>query len=312
VSNVILDRMLNRWYIKVLSLLLAMVLFYFYRSSSMSERVFSVPLEIHVDDSYVVAQDHINNVRIFLRGGEEIYTVLEEDISAVVDYRSHKQEGGFREPIQIFKSGSALSVSDLEIRVEPGDLVLYLEEKVELSLPVEPSLKGFPSMGYELTQFFTSPSSVTVIGPRSQMDGLKAIYTETINISQKYEDFTVSTRLVKPSPQVLFPGGNVVEFRGVIHEAELVKTLSNIPLALVDLPPGLKLQGELLKGSITLQGAQLTLEALEEGFISFTLDCSSISRPGSYTVPIRVNIPPDLSVLNYQPRNITLEIVRGE
>jgi len=306
------DRMLNRWHIKVMSLLLAMVLFWLYRTSSMEERFFSIPLDIEVNDSFVIAQEHINNVRISLRGSDEIYSILEEDITAIIDFSRHDKEGSFREPIQIFKRGSALGVEDLEIRVEPGELVMQLEEKVEMSLPVEPSLKGFPSLGYELSQFFVSPSSVTVVGPRSVMEGLDKIRTETIDISERYEDFTVSSRLVKPGATVSFPGGEVVEFRGVIREAILVRTLANIPVGMIDLPSYLVPVGEPLQGSITLQGSQLELEELKEGDISFTIDCSNITRPGVYTLPVRVDLPAYFTVLNYLPREMELELKRGE
>lgn len=307
-SNPVMDRILHRWHIKVLSIVLATVLFWLYRTSSMEERFFSIPLEIQLDESFVIAQDHINNVRISLRGNEEIYSILEEDITAVVDFSRNKQEGSYREPVQIYKGGTALAVENLEIRVEPGEMVLYQEEKVERSLTVEPSLKGFPSLGYELTQFFVSPSSVTVIGPRSQMEDLDSIKTETIDISERYEDFTVSSRLEKPTPQILFPGGEVVEFRGVIGEAILVRTISNITIALVDLSPGLVPAEELTQGSITLQGSQLDLEKLKEEDISFILDCSGLNRPGTYFLPLQVDLPLDLTVLNYLPRTISLEL----
>lgn len=304
--------MLNRWHIKVMSLLLAMVLFWLYRTSSMEERFFSIPLDIRVNDSFVIAQEHINNVRISLRGSDEVYSILEEDITALIDFSRHDKEGSYREPIQIYKRGSALEVESLEIRVEPGELVMQLEEKVEMSLPVEPSLKGFTSLGYELSQFFVSPSSVTVVGPRSVMEGLDKIQTETINIGERYEDFTVSSRLVKPGATVSFPGGEVVEFRGVIREAILVRTLANIPIGLLDLPSFLVPSGEAFQGSITLQGSQLDLEELKDGDISFTVDCSNITRPGVYKLPIRVDHPAHFTVLNYLPRELELELKRGE
>jgi len=308
----ILDRMLNRWHIKVMSLLLAMVLFWLYRTSSMEERFFSIPLQIEVNENYVIAQEHINNVRISLRGSEEIYSILEEDITAKLDFSRHQREGSYREAVQIFKRGTALAVENLEVRVEPGELVLQLEQKVEKSLPVEPSIKGFPSLGYELSQYFVSPSSVTVVGPRSQMNRLEVINTETINVSERYEDFTVSSRLVHPSPMVEFPGGEVVEFRGVIDEAILVRTLSGINIGLVDLPSDLQPESDQLQGSITLQGSQLELEELNMDDIVFVLDCSEIEQPGVYDLPVSVDLPGNITVLNYLPRTVTLEFFKGE
>ncbi|MDC7224588.1 MAG: CdaR family protein [Spirochaetales bacterium] len=308
----LLDRFLHRWHIKIFSFLLALVLFWFYQISSLDERFFSVPLELIMNPAFIPAGDYPSHVTVTLRGpSEEIFSVLEEDIRIYADFSQHETEGSFRVPIEVKRKDSALSGGDLEIRIEPGDLVIRQEEKVVKTLPVDPSLTGFPSLGYELSQYFVSPSSLTVVGPRSEMENLESLTTEAIDISGKFEDFTAMSRLVYPSSLVYFPGGDVVEFRGVISESLLVKTISNLDVSLLNLSSDLIVEGTLTGGSITIQGNQAQIEDLAREEILLFADCERIIGPGVYTLSVQPRVPGETALLNWLPKEITLT-VKGE
>ncbi|MBN2626852.1 MAG: hypothetical protein JXA95_09325 [Spirochaetales bacterium] len=308
----LLDHFMHRWHIKIFSFLLAVLLFKFYQISNLDERFFSVPLELIMDDGFIPAGDYPSHVTVTIRGAsEEIFSVQEEDIRTTADFSSHKTEGSFREPIEVVQKSTAQSKGDWEIRIEPGDVVIRQEQKLIKTLPVDPSLTGFPGIGYELSQYFVSPSSVTVVGPRSEVEPLEALSTEAIDISGKYEDFTAMSRLVYPSSLVYFPGGDVVEFRGVITESLLVKTIANLDLSLFNLDNALVVEGTLPRGSVTIQGNQAQIESLAQKEILLYGDCSKITGPGQYTIPVLPRVPGDSTLLNWLPKEITLDI-RGE
>ncbi|MDC7219520.1 MAG: CdaR family protein [Spirochaetales bacterium] len=305
----LLDRFMHRWHIKIFSFLLALVLFWFYRISTLDERYFSVPLELDMNSAYIPAGDYPGHVTVTLRGAsEEIFSVLEEDIRVYADFSDHEGEGSFRAPIQVKRTGSALAGGDVEIRIEPGDLIIRQEEKVSKTLPVDPSLTGFPSLGYELSQYFVSPSSLTVVGPRSEMENLESLSTEVIDLSGKYEDFTATSRLVYPSTLVYFPGGDVVEFRGVIEESLLVKTIANLDVSFLNLPSHLTVEGAIPRGSVTLQGNQAQIEELSREEIFLFADCSGIYGPGTYSLNLQPRVPGEAALLNWLPKEITLTV----
>jgi YbbR domain-containing protein len=305
----LLDRFLHRWHIKIFSFLLAVVLFWFYRISSLDERFFAVPLELEMDHSFIPAADYPTHVTVTLRGAsEDIFSVQEEDLRVYADFSRHETEGRFREPIEVKRTGSALTSGDFEIRIEPEDLVLRQEEKVMKTLPVDPSLTGFPSLGFELSQYFVSPSTITVVGPRSEMEDLENLKTEVIDISGSYEDFTAMSRLVYPSTLVYFPGGDVVEFRGVVSESLIVKTIANLDVSLLNLQDNLSVQGAIPRGSVTIQGNQAQIEDLARDDIFLFADCSKFSKSGTYTVPLQPRVPGETALLNWLPKEITLTV----
>ena len=307
-QNHFLHHIFDNWMAKILSILVAVLLALMYRINTLEERVISIPLTIMTDENYAVTGNYAKNVRLSLRGSEEqIFSVLDSDITAVADFSTASAEGTYREPVQIrFNRQSPLNNDTLEILVEPENITIYQEEKIIQSLEVNPVLTGFPPNGYELVQYFISPSSVMVQGPRSQMESISSITTEEVDLTNRYDDFSLSTRLIPPGENVYFPGGDIVEIRGVIDESIIIQTLTNQAIITVDLTAGLVIAQALPEISLTIQGSQLTLEKLRPRDFHFFLDCSAISEPGSYVLPIRADVPPGITVLKYFPREVSL------
>lgn len=314
-TNKFFYSLFDNWMAKIISLLAAILLALMYQINTLQERVISVPLTIVTDDNFAVTGDYPKNIRVSLRGSDEqIFSILDNDIRAVADFTSSTAEGSYRSPVQIrFNKQFPLAKDTLEIRVEPESITIYQEEKIIRSLEITPVLVGFPPNGYELVQYYISPTTIMVQGPRSQMDSIHAISTEEVDVTNRYDDFSLSTRLVQPGENVYFPGGDIVEIRGVIDESIIVQTLTDQSIITVDLPSDLVISEALPEISLTVQGSQLQLEKLRPRDFHFFLDCSNITVPGTYTLPIRADVPSGIAVLKYFPREIPVSFeYKGE
>lgn len=308
----ILELVLDRWPIKVLCLAIAIVLYILFRVNTLTERTLTIPLEVITPEGFVVSSEYARSVNVTLRGEEDdIGGILPEDVEAFVNLSPYPEEGEFTLAVELQKTGTALKPEALELRPRPREITLSQERRTVRSLIVRPELSGFPALGFELTQFFVSPSSVTAVGPRSQMSDLEELRTEIIDLSGRMDDFTVTTRLVRPSDQIAIPGGEVVEFRGVIDEAVVIRTITDREVVILDLPANLKIAGILPKVSLTVQGSQLNVEGARPQEMTFYIDGSQISGPGNYTLPLKMDIPPGLAVLQLLPREITFTVERS-
>lgn len=300
------------WPAKVLSVVAAIILFLVYRINILEERFFSVPLKVVLNDKYIPSGGYPGNVRITLRGNrDEIFLILEEDIHASVDLSAFETEGQFKVPVEIEKGGMALEINPLEIKVDPYEITFSLEEKVSKSLEVYPSMTGFTSHGYELAQYYLNPSYVGVEGPRSKVAGMKNILTEGIDLTGRQENFTVRVRLDVADPLLDFPGGNVVEFNGIIQQSVILKTFDNIEIITLDLDPGLTVANSSLSGLVKVQGSQLLLEETRPEDIRLVVDCRKITSPGIYSLPVKTDIPLGVLVLKYEPLKIRLQVVES-
>lgn len=303
-------RLLDKWPVKILSLLGAIVLAQLYRINTLEERFFTLPLEVQINENYVAVDTSVEKVRVRLRGNQDdVYSVLEEDVEVYIDLKSRTTEGEFEAPVLVKKKGSALNAKNLEIIVDPIKARTHLEKKLTRSVAVQPKLSGFPLAGYEMEQYIVTPSQVTVSGPRSQVEDLQFIPTEDIDLMGRYEDFSVRSRLIHVSNDITFLAGDVIEFSGIIAEKIIVKSISELSIVSVDLPDNL-LISELLPGAtIRLQGTQQRMDRIKLQNLQFSVDCSSIKSPGKYTLPVKVDVPDDLTVLSYTPVRIEVSVV---
>ncbi|OQX28635.1 MAG: hypothetical protein B0D92_07875 [Spirochaeta sp. LUC14_002_19_P3] len=299
----------NRFPAKVLCLFFAVILYILFRVNTLTEREIVRPLEVITSSGFIVSSEYPRSIAVVLRGQKnEVNNILPGDIDVYVNLAKFTEEGTYQIPVQFRKRGTALNPEALEFLSQPRTLNLRLEKRVVRSLSVRPEIFGFPAAGFKLSQFFVSPSSVTVVGPHSQMVNLADISTELIDVSGYREDFVVTTRIIKPSPQIEIPGGEIVEFRGIVDEAVIIQNIEDRELVIFDLPDNLRITGELPRVWLTVQGSQLTVEKLRPQDTLFYLDGSNIRSPGTYTLPVLLDIPQELAVLQFNPREVKIQV----
>ncbi|MFP4363438.1 MAG: YbbR-like domain-containing protein [Spirochaetia bacterium] len=306
----LLERLIRNWPVKVLAIAAAILVFLFHRFTTLEERYFSVPLEIEVNNEFVVSGDHPSMARVTIRGkGNTIFNIIEEDVSAVADLTQIETEGVFRVPVELETRGAAQEAGAIEFRVEPVEITVTIEPKVTRSLNVVPQLTGFPPSGYELNATLVTPNSVTVEGPASIVNELPMISTEEIDLTGKSNDFTARVRLIQPESSIVFPGGNTVEVQIEIDEQVLLQTYDNIEIVFIDLPEDLTFTEMPRQGTVRIQGPQSVLSQFRRSNIQLVVDCSDIDSPGTYVLPVRIEAPRGIIVLSYSPMEIRVTVV---
>ena len=306
----LLERALHNWPVKIISIAAALLLFFFYRVSSLEERFFNVPLALTFHENFIPAEDVPETVRIVIRGrSEDIKLVLENEIKASADFTAYGREGRFTESVKIKKTGFAMDLEALEIRVEPRELNMLIESLMVKTLEVFPSVIGFPGKGYELIQSYITPSSVEVYGSRSKIENLKIVHTEEIDIGSKIEDFSTSVRLKKPDSSLSFSGGDIVEFSASIKPVTVTRSILGVDIITIDLDSRFKITEFQGIYSMEIQGKLLELEKYVPDDFRFTIDCSTLKIPGKYNLPVIPDVPTGILVLNYEPKEIKVEIL---
>jgi hypothetical protein len=297
----------------VISVAAAVVLVVFYNISRLEDRFFSVPLEVSITSEYIPASSYPDSVRVHLRGEPDVLERIQQnDIRAVVDFTDLQEPGVFAEPVQIQKTGAALDTEPVEIRVEPAQVEIRLARRVQKSVEVEPTIQGFAPTGYRLSQYQVSPSSVEVEGPEEVVNDVEVVRTEEIQLSGRRDDFTVRVRLDKPDPLIRFPGGSIVEFRGIIEETVVLRTIEPVEVVLLDLEADLSLVSSLPTGLVRVQARQVDLEEVTPSQVQIVVDASEIDGPGTYTLDTRPSVPQGLVVLRYEPRTVEVAVASSD
>ncbi|MDR0402877.1 MAG: hypothetical protein LBH35_04725 [Treponema sp.] len=307
-----LAKITEKWPVKVLSVVAAIILFVFHRLGNVQERFFAVPLHIEIGSNLVPSSPYPRNVRVTLRGdANSIYPVAEDDVEAYLDLTEYRTPGSFRAPLRIRKKGTAIEAENLEIVVDPMEITIELDTRLSKYVPVVPDLEGSPESGYEMVSYTLEPNQVVIDGPVSLISGVAELFTSPIALTGRNEDFALHIRVMNPNSLLVIRGDGMTEFRGFIRELIMIRNFDGIPISVTGLS-GDFAAPEAGFGSLRLEGAQRFLEVFEAPENLLSVDASAITGPGTYTLPVLASVPETFTLSRQEPVEITLQITETD
>lgn len=305
------DKILENWPAKIVCLTLALLLFLFYRMSTLQERFFSVPLTIETNGDLVPATNYPRMVKIALRGeADNIYPIQENDIIAYIDLTNFNKEGDVQVLIQTRLKGTALDVAPLEVSVDPVELHLRLEHRMVKKVSVSPSFKGYPEAGFEFSGYALNHEQIEISGPRSAVEKITDLVSEPIELSGRNVSFEGSIKLVNQNNLVTLPANGEVQYTVTINQTTLVKNFNDVPFYFENLDPSFEVETDKVSGSIQLKGTQTDLSEWVLPANALTILCENIVEPGVYSLSVQTIIPQPYEVISSSPNEIQLTVKR--
>ncbi|MDR1868218.1 MAG: hypothetical protein LBQ77_08170 [Treponema sp.] len=308
----LLKKCTENWPAKVLSVALAVVIFAFHRLSSLEERFLSVPLVVETPDNMIPASSYSRVIRLRLRGnGSEISHILEDDIEAYLDLKSHTAVGIFKTPVQIRKKGTALDVEPLEVTPIPGEVTLELDHQAGKLVPIFTVTQGTVAHGYELVSFTLTPNQVQIYGPTKVLSAISSLSTDAVDLDGRNEDFITTLDILNVNPFVVFQRDGTTEFRGIIREVIVQKQL-DLAVVMRGLADELSItSNQPAVVRLYVEGTQNAMEVWIPPPDLVLIDLSSIRQSGTYTLPITVSrtIEP-LTIQRIEPEQLSLSFQR--
>jgi hypothetical protein len=296
--------------VKLICLAAAVILLFFHRVTSLTERFFSVPLDVSTPAGLAVASSFPKTVRVTLRGaGEVIFPILEEDVNAGVTLESHHVPGVYRAEVKVECKGTAQGVEPLEIRVEPRSLTFTLEALSEKRVALKPDLKGIPAYGYELVQSSVSPPEVVIRGAKSRVQNVASLSTEEVDLTGRTSSFAAKVKIILPNPLLKIAGEAAADFTATIREQMVQHSFDGVVVAPLDLSPRLALKSMLAPGSVKVQGTQIAIDAVRPEQLRLTVDLGGVRRAGIYTLQTRPEVMPGIMFTDWSPKQVTIDVV---
>jgi YbbR domain-containing protein len=180
--------------IKVISLILAIILWVFVKSKSGGEVGLVVPLEFYrVPANLIVTHvtDEAINVRI-TGSVIQLQRLPTREIRVRIDLsRARPGTNSFDILPDNFNISKALDIT----QISPSSVKVDLDHVTEKTVHVKPVVQGGPARGYRVSKITVDPTYITMQGARSQLAGLKEVLTEEIDISDLKETVEVEMPL---------------------------------------------------------------------------------------------------------------------
>lgn len=208
--------LLDNYLIKIASLVLAVLLWFYVNSKGGVEMEITVPVVLkNVPPSLVVVGDMINDVNVRFNGPERILQgITAQGLTAALDLT------GAREGDNVYW----LDPSDIAVpstvqitRINPRRVMIHTDARIRKTVRVLARVNGTPATGYRIDHVAVTPAWITVQGARSTIDPLTQIPTETIDVSGKRETVTRETKL-----ELLGKDLQVIEKQPIQVEVDIV------------------------------------------------------------------------------------------
>lgn len=311
--NSILKKITENWVAKVLCFVVAIMIYTFHQTTIFSRKTFAVPLNVIANGSVVPIENHPDFVRVTVRtNGDQISMLNADTVTARIDLNTYVEEGSFDVPVSISISPELRTLEPLEIKVKPEYIPILLEKKLEEYIDVEASVTGNPAAGYVLTGVSVSPPTAFVTGPRSIVSAVESIKTDKIDVTGANQTTRVTSHLRNENPYLKVNTLNEIVVTYTIEPIQLTKHFSNIPVNVRNLSPMFLLNGSPGSVSFDLHGPEIRLSNYSIGADTVYIDCSAISEPGAYSLPVRFSLPLGVTARAINADIINVTVVLSE
>ncbi len=185
----------DNWALKLISLILALTLWFYVTSTGKTELTLTVPIELrNIPLGMTVVGDVTGSLEARMQGQERVLrdSSITKRVMAQLDLSMTKE------------GENTVRISPDDIRRPSGTMVTHLsqyEVKVNLerlmrkTFRLRPVLRGAPAAGFRIAGTSVSPARVVIEGPASAMQVLEKLETMPIDVQQARESLTVEPRI---------------------------------------------------------------------------------------------------------------------
>jgi YbbR domain-containing protein len=186
---------LENWGIKLISLALALILWFNITSKGKMEIALTVPLELkNIPAGMAVVGDVPGYLEVRLEGQERLLRDISSDkeVSGSIDLSLARDgENTVRVSPDDIKRPSGVAVTHLA----PYEIKVRLERILRRTIRLTPALHGVPAPGYRVAGTVARPARIAIEGPAGVVKQLTTIQTMPIDIEGATKTITVEPKL---------------------------------------------------------------------------------------------------------------------
>ncbi len=179
----------ENWMMKLLSLVFALVLWFFVMGEQNLEQGFAVPVTLtNIPEGLIVSNDIPSLIDVRISGPRTVLMNLQQrDLAINIDLKGLAPGvTSYKRLEERFNLSRNLKVT----RTSPSVIDVSLDRIRAKRVPVKVLLEGDLPAGFVVASVSAKPSHVTVSGAGSELKNVNEVLTDQIQISEVREDFT--------------------------------------------------------------------------------------------------------------------------
>jgi len=293
--------------LKLLSLLLAVLLFAVSRQPITDLRMVGVPIEYRdLSPGIEISGDVEHSASVRLRGPRDIVRSLVPNQLLVVADLSNKESG--ERIIQLEVDESSLPNNVRALQIEPASIKIKLEPTVKKRVKVEARFSGHVEENREIYKIRLTPGEVEIEGPQSVINKVDRVVTETVNLHGRKADFQTPVEVEVPQDSLRVSSPSQVNLSLEIGEQRLTRRFPNLPVRWLDKDAS----GRLLTKTVGVEvfGPKSAVEALRANDLRVEIDTTGLPA-GIDSVTPRIYLPANaektIEIRNVVPREMKVK-----
>jgi len=290
----------RNWILKLLCLILAFAVWQGIRESTSFEVVVAdIPLIITAGDGHAVLEQSSDVVSIRFRGSrEDISFISRDQVSVELDIAERADR--MHQSIKLLPRHVKTLSRAHAVRLYPSEVTVTTDREVERLLPVKATFEGTLPEGIQLEKAVCVPASVRIRGAEQRLRNLEQIRTMPIRLDGRYNTFKTHVAVGKGQPWIAIPERVSVQLELVERVATRRIEKNQIrPRQASDDNRVVKILPE--KVAVVLRGSPQRVESFDARDMYVYVDCTELTEPAEYEVPVRVDVPRGIHVEKIEP-----------
>lgn len=299
----------NNWVLKLISLLFALLLWYFVVGEDKVDTTLFVPVEIvNLPRELVIANQYRKQLEVTISGPRGLISgINRQPISRTINL-SKAAPGTMviRNDPETMPFPRGINV----LRLQPTHITLLIDRLMEKDIPIQAKTEGRPAEGHELAEVLFEPPFIRLTGPQGILEPTKTLTSKAIDISGFKGPVTAQVPLdLKPEILELI-GETVVTAHVIVREKTTERRLTDIPVRMLN-PILQKRLSEMRPKTVSVRALLPISKASDPVSDLVVAQIRAEELPtGSHKLPVEVVAAEQVVILEVIPKSVTVEIGR--
>lgn len=171
------------WVLKLISLVLAVMLWYFVDVEDTVDKTVMVPIEIiNLPRDLVISNQFKKELEVTVTGPRsEIQAIMDEAVTRQINLADTAPGTNvIHNDVNSIQVPKALTI----LRIQPSSIILSLDKLIKKEYPVSSVTVGKVAQGYVLKQLRMEPNNISITGPQTILSQLDDLPTKIIDVNE--------------------------------------------------------------------------------------------------------------------------------
>ena len=307
--------------LKLFSLLISLLLYYYFESKNITERIISVPLKIETPQNLAIGNQTPEKVNVYISGAKvDVASFDVNFLSAQINITAKKPGIYNFKPIPKGNISPKINI----LRISPENVTISLEKASAKYVEVEPTFYGELDNNYSIS-YSISPKTIRIQGPNKILKSIFVLKTEPISIKNLKTDKDLQVFINKSTtPLIKYNTNLTFKVRVKLEQVESILDYNQpINIQPLNLDPrfAIKNTDYLFVTNIKYKNSNLTKtntinisqtntipQELTSENVRIYINLADIQLAGDYNVNVSIDVHSDWHIVDFSPKNISLTI----